>query len=51
MTKMKNTQKCKNAKKSLNAKGFFYEIGKKTDMEIFTFCVTTFELILRFRAV
>ena len=39
-------------KKSLKRQGFF-TTSKKTEMEmeIFTFCVTNFELILRFRAV
>ena len=40
-------------KKSLKRQGFFTKSKKKTEMEmeIFTFCVTNFELILRFRAV
>jgi hypothetical protein len=40
MTQMKNKQKHKKAVKTLQSLGFFYEIAKKTETEIFAFLIS-----------
>ena len=47
MTQMKNTQKLKKSPKRLQGFGvFFLQNHTQTKMEMFAFCVTTFEPIM-----